>query len=152
MLSAEQPGPQRNHPEGHILLYDGVCGLCNSAVQFILKRDHHDRFCFAALQGSWARERLGKWGISAEELQTMYLIVNPDTATERVLSRGRAVLFILDRLGGIRKLAGILRLLPARFVDWGYDEIARRRYRFFGRHESCLLPRPEFRKKFLDPA
>ena len=133
-----------------LVLYDGVCGLCNRLNQFILKRDSGDRFRFAALQSSIAGELLRRYGRDAGDLNTVYLIVNYRAPDERLLSKGRAVLYVLRALGGIWSSARILELLPSRFLDRLYDFVARRRYRWFGRFDACVVPQPRDRSKFLD--
>jgi predicted DCC family thiol-disulfide oxidoreductase YuxK len=134
----------------HLVLYDGVCGLCNRLNQFILKRDSGDRFRFAALQSSIAGEILRRYGRDTSDLNTVYVIVNYGEPDERLLSKGRAVLFVLRTLGGIWGLARIFELLPTRLLDRFYDVVARRRYRWFGRFDSCVVPQPRDRSKFLD--
>jgi predicted DCC family thiol-disulfide oxidoreductase YuxK len=133
-----------------LVLYDGICGLCNRLNQFILKRDSRDRFRFAALQSSIAGELLHRYGRDPGDLNTVYLIANYGTRDERLLSKGRAVLFVLRALGGIWSLGRIFELLPSRFLDWLYDVVARRRYRWFGRFDACVVPQPNHRAKFLD--
>jgi predicted DCC family thiol-disulfide oxidoreductase YuxK len=134
----------------HLVLYDGVCGLCNRLNQFTLKRDSGDRFRFAALQSPIAGELLQRYGRDASDLNTVYVIVNYGAPDVRLLSKGRAVLFVLRALGRIWSLARIFELLPSRFVDRLYDLVARRRYRWFGRFDACVVPQPRDRSKFLD--
>ena len=134
----------------HLVLYDGVCGLCNRAVQFILQRDHRDRFVFAALQSPRGTAELARFGRTATELDTFYLIADHGTETERLLQRGRAALLLLWILGGPWKMTGILQILPTWMLDAIYGFVARRRYRWFGRFDACPVPSPETRRKFLD--
>ena len=136
------------HP---VLLYDGVCGLCNRFVRFVLKRDRRDRFRFAALQSSFARVVLERHGLNPDVLDTVYLVLDYGQSSERLLSRNDAATAALEGLGGFwRFWARFLGLLPKSFRDWRYNVIARNRYRFFGKHESCPLPDPKDRHKFLD--
>jgi predicted DCC family thiol-disulfide oxidoreductase YuxK len=138
-------------PESNpIVLYDGVCGLCNRLVQFLLKRDTHDRFRFASLQGEFARDLLTGHGADPHDLDTVYVVVESGQPNERLLARSAAVLYMLRELGGFWKVAGVVRVLPKAFRDAVYKIIARNRYRVFGKYESCLLPRPQHRQKFLD--
>ena len=136
------------HP---ILLYDGVCGLCNRLVQFILRRDRARVFRFASLQSPLAARLLARHGADAQDLDTVYVALNSDAPEESLLARSGAVLFVLTQLGGSwRALALVLKLLPPSFRDFGYNIIARRRYRIFGRSDTCILPPPENRDRFLD--
>lgn len=135
----------------HLLLYDGVCGLCNRVNRFVLAHDRSDQFRFSALQGELGRGLLTRHGQDAGQLNTFYVVVDRGTPEERLLSRSDAVVFVLRSLGGAwRAAGGLLGLLPRRLRDWGYDFIARNRYRWFGRLDSCPLPDPRHRMKFLD--
>ncbi len=136
-----------------IILYDGVCGLCNRFVQFVLKRDHKDRFRFAALQSKFARDILERHQLNADTLDTVYLVVDHRYPGERLFSKGDAVNVVLQELGGFWRLwARLLQLFPRPFRDWSYKLVARNRYSLFGRYEACPLPNPKDRHKFLDLA
>jgi predicted DCC family thiol-disulfide oxidoreductase YuxK len=162
------------HP---ILLYDGVCGLCNRMVQFVLRRDRGGVFRFAALQSPFAQRVLLRHGASPQDLDTVYLVVNYALPDEQILARSDAVIFLLKHLGGTTKprsdhpdqkpgptpaethaagrglwpMAGLLvQILPRFLRDWGYRIVARNRYRVFGRFDTCVLPSPEHRRLFLD--
>lgn len=133
----------------HLVLYDGVCGFCNRSVGFILPRDRADRFRFAPLQGSVAREILGRHGKDPSRLDTVYLVVDWQGPGETILARSRAALAILRQLGGAwPALARVAGLVPAPILDVGYRLVARVRYRLFGRHDSCPVPRAEDLAKF----
>ncbi len=136
------------HP---ILLYDGVCGLCNRLNQFVLRRDPAGIFRFASLQSALAARILSRHGADAADLNTVYVVVNPDQPDEHLLVRSDAAIFVLQQLGGSWGLTAFLLRLSPRFLrDWGYRVIARNRYRFFGRFETCMLRSPENRDRFLD--
>lgn len=135
-----------------VLLYDGVCGLCNRTVRFTLRRDHGGLFRFAPLQGRFAREALARHGRNADDLDSVYVLVDFGRATERLLARADAILYVLGALGGIWRLSAVGYLVPRAARDWAYDRIARRRYRWFGRYESCPLPAAAERKRFVDLA
>jgi predicted DCC family thiol-disulfide oxidoreductase YuxK len=140
------PTPETNP----IILYDGVCGLCNGLVQFILKRDVHDGFRFASLQSEFAETLLKRHGADARDLDTFYVVIDHGQPVERVLMRSDAILHVAGILGGIWTLAGAGRILPKALRDGMYKLVARNRYRVFGKHETCMLPSPEHRAKFLD--
>jgi predicted DCC family thiol-disulfide oxidoreductase YuxK len=133
-----------------IILYDGVCGLCNRLVQFVLQHDKRDYFRFAALQSELASTTLQRHNRDAHDLDTVYVVVEYAEPAERLLARSDAILFLLKHLGGIWKLATLGKVLPRPLRDWLYGLVARNRYRVFGKSESCMLPDPKQRAKFLD--
>jgi len=133
-----------------IVLYDGVCGLCNRLVQFLLNRDTHDRFRFASLQSEFANKVLTQHRLDPHDLDTVYVVEDYGQPDERLLARSDAILFMLKQLGGPWKVAGVGHILPKAFRDAVYKVVARNRYRVFGKHESCMLPEPKHRSKFLD--
>jgi predicted DCC family thiol-disulfide oxidoreductase YuxK len=134
----------------NLVLYDGVCGLCNRLVQFILKRDTHDRFRFAALQSPVSRELLKRYDRNPDDLDTLYLVVDYGQATQRVLWKGRAAVRLLSTLGGIWSWVRVANILPTPLLDLLYGLIATHRYKWFGRSEQCILPSPQQRSKFID--
>lgn len=133
-----------------IVLYDGVCGLCNRLNQFLLKRDSHDRLRFASLQSELAAALLKRHGVDSLDLDTVYVAIEYDKPGERLLSRSDAIIYALMQLDGVWKLAGLGRVLPRFLRDSLYTMVARNRYRVFGKHESCMLPDPKHRHKFLE--
>jgi predicted DCC family thiol-disulfide oxidoreductase YuxK len=133
-----------------IVLYDGVCGLCNRLVQFLLKHDYHDRFRFASLQSAFATELLTRHGMDPHDLDTVYVVRNYGLTGEALLARSDAILFMLKQLGGIWSLAVVGKIIPRPLRDWMYGVVAQNRYRVFGKYESCMLPEPRHRQKFLD--
>jgi len=135
---------------GPIVLYDGVCGLCNRAVQFLLKRDRHDQFRFAPLQSSFAADLLKRHDLSSTDLDTVYAVRHYGKPDEQLLAKGDAVLFFGEVLGGIWRITRLARILPRRVRDRLYDFVARNRYRVFGKSESCMLPDPAYKHKFLE--
>ena len=143
------------HP---VLLYDGVCGLCNRTVQFVLKRDRSEVFRFAALQSALGRRILETHGINPADLDTFYVVVEFDALLPAgldqnagVLARSDAVSFVLRQLGGVWGFFGGLFMMVPRLVRDGiYNLVARSRYRMFGRYEECPLPSEADRKRFLD--
>ena len=128
-----------------IILFDGVCNLCNDAVRFIVKRDRTDRFRFAPLQGQKGRQFLEERGLATEDIDSVVLIV----PGEAYYLKSSAVLKIAQSFGGIWKLSAIFEWVPRPIRDWIYDRIANNRYRWFGKKEACMVPTPELQKKFL---
>ena len=134
-----------------IILYDGVCGLCNRLNQFVLKRDRDDRFRFAALQSEFAGRVLQRHGINPQILDTMYLLLNYSQPDEQLASRSDAAIQILAELGGVwGSLASIVQHLPRWSRDKAYNLIARNRYQLFGKLQTCQIPSEKYRSKFLD--
>ena len=137
-----------SYPANPILLYDGVCGLCNRLVQFVLKHDTAARFRFASLQSGYATRLLQPHADNPDDLDTVYVIEAPEALPK---SRSDAVIFILHKLGGLWAAVGtILRIFPKLLRDWGYNIVASRRYRFFGKYETCPLPEKKYQDRFLD--
>lgn len=133
--------PSRSSP---VLLFDGVCNLCNGAVNFVIDHDAAERFRFASLQSEAARPLLARAGLPADYLGSLVLIDGL-----RAYVRSDAVLEAARRLGGPWALAYILKLLPRSWRDAAYDWIAQRRYRWFGRRDTCRLMTPELKARFL---
>jgi predicted DCC family thiol-disulfide oxidoreductase YuxK len=133
-----------------ILLYDGVCGLCNRLVQFVLRRDPEGVFRFASLQSGLAGRILSRHGADARDLESVYVVVNCDQADERLLARSDAVIFILRQPGAFWRVLGtLMRLIPRPVRNWGYGVVARYRYRVFGRYDTCPIPSAESRSRFF---
>jgi len=140
--------PIMSHP---ILLYDGVCRLCNRFVQFILRRDRGAVFRFASLQSAFAAAILARHGANPSNLDTVYVVVEHELPSEYLLCRSHAVIFVLKQLpGACQPLALLLRLVPKFLRDAAYNLVARNRYRIFGRSEVCALPSEQDRSRFLD--
>jgi predicted DCC family thiol-disulfide oxidoreductase YuxK len=133
-----------------IVLYDGVCGLCNRAVQFLLKRDRLDRLQFASLQSELAGKVLNRHGIDHKYLDTVYAVLNYGEPNETLLAKGDAFLFFAGVIGGIWSVARVVKIIPPPVRNWLYDFVARHRYQVFGKSESCVLPDPKQRHKFLE--
>lgn len=127
-----------------IVLFDGVCNLCNGFVQFIIERDPHARFTFGALQSDAARELLANTLVHPEELRTVVYL-----RKGKVLVRSTAALNILKDLGGAWKLLYALIIIPAPLRDLVYRWISNKRYAWFGRKDACMIPTPELRARFL---
>lgn len=134
----------------HLLLYDGVCGLCNRLTQFLLRRDRQDRLRFAALQSPLAESVLATYGRDPTDLDTVYVLADYQAPSQRLLWRGRAILFALAQLGGGWRAVALLKPLPTWLLDALYRWIAKSRYRWFGRLDACLVPTAADRAKFLD--
>ena len=133
------------------MFYDGVCGLCDRFVRFLLRRDRQARILFAPLQGTLARAVLVPRGLNPSDLDTVYVVADWQRPSERALARSRAVLHALGQLDGVWPVvARIAQLVPAPVADMAYRLVAKIRYRVFGRLASCPIPPPEWRDRFLE--
>lgn len=128
-----------------VLFYDGVCGLCDRLVQFVLVRDRAARISFAPLQGPTAAETLVPRGADPSKLDTLYVL----TEDGRLLQRARAVLHLCGLLGLPWKLLRVFAIVPTPLLDLGYRVVARVRYRLFGKLDACRLPRADEKVRFL---
>ena len=133
----------------HLVLYDGVCGLCSRLLQFVLKRDRRAVFTFAPLQGALGRRMVERFGGDPDQLTSFRVLANYRESRPQMLSRSSAALFVAFELGRPWKMAQLVRVLPTSLLDYVYDVVARNRYRVFGRAEQCPTPRPEFRDRFV---
>ncbi|MCZ6727265.1 MAG: DCC1-like thiol-disulfide oxidoreductase family protein [Acidobacteria bacterium] len=131
-----------------LVLFDGICGLCARTVRFVLRHDREGRFVYAPLQGEVAAAVLARHSL-ASDLETMIYVADFDSPTERVFSKSDAILAILDELGGLWSVVAMMRILPRAIRDTVYSLVARYRYAWFGRFETCQLPAPEQRDRFL---
>jgi predicted DCC family thiol-disulfide oxidoreductase YuxK len=134
----------------HLILYDGLCGLCNRLIRFVLVRDRAGRFHFASLQSPMARSALATFNLNPDSLTTFYLLPGGGANPTFPLDKSRAALFVVTALGWPWKAAAVLGFLPTSLTDRLYDAVARNRYRLFGRQEQCNLPSAEHLSRFRD--
>jgi predicted DCC family thiol-disulfide oxidoreductase YuxK len=142
---------------GAIVLFDGVCNVCDASVQFIIEHDPKAYFKFAPLQSDAGRELAAKFGLSAAvanvgtsdngliPIDSVILIED-----DKVYTHSSAALRIASELEGAWSWLRVLGIVPAFVRDWAYKLFARYRYRFFGQKESCMIPTPDVRARFLD--
>ena len=165
MANATQSTLSAETEEHPIVLYDGVCGLCNRGVQFILDRDPAGLFHYASLQNPLAGRILGRHGADARDLDTVYVVLHRNQPDEKLFARSDAVIFVLRHIGthlgprpasaqyGHLRAAGFLvQLIPRPLREWAYRLVANHRYRIFGRYDACPVPSEETRRRFLDLA
>ena len=127
--------------ENHkIILFDGVCNLCNSAINFVIKRDKKNVFKFATLQSEYAKNL----GLDPSKMDSIVLIDGGNR-----YSKSSAALHIAKYLSSGYPLLYAFMVLPKFLRDWVYDYIAKNRYKWFGKKESCMIPTPELQEKFL---
>lgn len=133
-----------NTSEHPILLFDGVCNLCNSSVQFIVKRDKDATFRFASLQSEEAQELLDAFDDKPGDLSSVILVED-----SKLYARSTAALRIARRLGGAWPLLYGFIIIPQPIRDGVYNWIARNRYRWFGKKDQCMIPSPDLKSRFL---
>lgn len=132
------------NPGNPVILFDGVCNLCNRSVQFIIKRDRNKKFCFAALQGKAGEAFLKKFDLPADTFNSFILVEG-----DKVYTRSAAALRVAKHLGGGWTLLYGFMMLPRFARDAMYNVIARNRYKWFGKREECMVPTPELMDRFL---
>jgi predicted DCC family thiol-disulfide oxidoreductase YuxK len=132
-----------------LVLYDGVCGLCNRLVRFLLRHDRRGQFRFAPLQSEFAQQILQEHDLASNDFDSVVVLPDFQQPAEQVLTRSHAALHAIGRLGGWWRIFAGARLVPPFLREALYRFIARRRYRVFGKYGECPLPRPEDRHKFL---
>ena len=128
----------------NIVIFDGVCNLCNWAVRFIIKHDSQGIFTFTSAQSETGKETLSRFGIDTPEPESVFLLQN-----KKLLKQSSAALTIAAELDGFWKYLAILRFIPRSVLDIVYEWIARNRYRWFGKRDVCVMPSKETENRFL---
>lgn len=129
-----------------IILFDGVCNLCSSAVQFIIEHDKKDIFRFVSLQSELGQEITTYLGISSANLDSI-ILYQPGYA---YYYKSQAVFEIAKELGGIYSISTIFSVLPSSITDYVYGYIAKNRYKWYGKKEFCMIPTNDIKAKFLE--
>jgi predicted DCC family thiol-disulfide oxidoreductase YuxK len=132
-----------------VLLYDGVCGVCNRSVRAILRFDPTGSLRFAALESVFAKAIIARHP-EIGGVDSVVFVDDPGQPSERVAVRSGAVLRVVDYLGGPWRILNVTRVIPAPLRDWLYDRFARVRYRVSGKYDSCPLPAPQVRARFIE--
>ncbi|MDO7171269.1 thiol-disulfide oxidoreductase DCC family protein [Mariniflexile sp. AS56] len=128
-----------------LILFDGVCNLCNASVQYVIKHDSHDVFLFAALQSDIGEQIIKHNKIDVSKIDSI-LLYTPDAGIDY---KSTAALKIASQLGFPQNLMTVFFIIPAVIRNKVYDYIAKNRYKWYGKKESCWIPTPELRSKFL---
>lgn len=129
-----------------IILFDGVCNLCDASIQYVIKHDNADVFRFVALQSELGQKVLKHIGINSIHIDSIVLY-EPGIA---YYYKSTAALHIAKGLKGIYTLATVFQILPTGFRDLIYEYVAKNRYKWYGKKESCLVPTPALKSKFLE--
>ncbi|WP_316738108.1 thiol-disulfide oxidoreductase DCC family protein [Pedobacter aquatilis] len=128
-----------------VIFFDGVCNLCNASVQFVIEHDKENYFKYSALQGNFAKEILPKFNINPSHLNSILLVENG-----KLYTKSSAALRVAKKLNGFLPLLYVFIIVPKFIRDWVYDIIAKNRYKWWGKQESCWVPTPELKSKFYD--
>ncbi|WP_462251084.1 thiol-disulfide oxidoreductase DCC family protein [Ekhidna sp.] len=131
--------------EKPIIFFDGVCNLCNSSVQFVIKRDKNEKFDFSSLQSDFAKKSLANEDVKADDLQSIVL-----KDGNKILNKSSAALTIAKNLNGLWPALYLFMIIPKFIRDWVYDLIAANRYKWFGKLDECMIPSPELKSRFID--
>lgn len=129
-----------------LILFDGVCNLCNSSVQYVIQHDKNNVFLFAALQSDTGLDIIKKYNIDTAKTDSILLY----TPQKGITSKSTAALQIARHLGFPQNVMSLFLIIPPFIRNWVYDYIAKNRYKWFGKKESCWIPTPELKSKFLD--
>lgn len=129
-----------------LILFDGVCNLCNASVQYVIKHDKKNIFMFAALQSDVGQKVVKDFHIDTKKTDSI-LLYSPEKG---VYYKSTAALKIAYHLGFPNSLMSVFLIVPVFIRNWVYDYIAKNRYKWFGKKESCMIPTPELKNKFLD--
>ena len=128
-----------------LIVFDGVCVLCTRSAQFVLKRDPAFAFRLATAQSPLGQALFRHYGLDTETFETNLVLIDG-----RAYAKLDSVAAVCQRIGGGWRLLAALRLVPRPLADWLYDRIATNRYALFGRTDSCMIPPPEWRARFID--
>jgi predicted DCC family thiol-disulfide oxidoreductase YuxK len=149
-MTGSSNNPASAGQAAHLVLYDGVCGLCSRLIQFVVAHDRRAVFVFASLQSAVGRAAVERFGADPNTLVSFYVLASYRTDHAQIFSRSSAALFVAGQLGWPWKAALVARVLPTGILDRVYDVVARNRYRVYGRFEQCWIPRPELRGRFVE--
>ena len=128
-----------------IILFDGVCNLCNQSVQFVIRHDSKAKFNFAPLQSEFANSKLREFSFPTDELNTILLIKN-----NKLFQKSSAALEVSKSLNGLWPALYFFIIVPTFIRDWVYDRISKNRYSWFGKKDECMIPTQELKSRFLN--
>ncbi|WP_417370803.1 thiol-disulfide oxidoreductase DCC family protein [Gelidibacter japonicus] len=128
-----------------LILFDGVCNLCDASVQYVIKHDINDLFRYTTLQGEVGQAIIKKYGVDTDKMDSI-LLYSPENG---ISYKSTAALKIASKLGFPRHLMVVFLIVPAFIRNWVYDFIAQNRYKWYGKKEECMIPTKELKSKFL---
>ena len=128
-----------------LVLFDGVCNLCDASVQYIIKHDKDNAFLFTALQSEVGQQIIKEFNIDTNKIDSIILYSNE----HGISYKSTAALKIASKLGFPRNLLSVFLIIPTIIRNWVYDYIAKNRYKWYGKKEECMIPTPDLKSKFL---
>ena len=129
-----------------LILFDGVCNLCNNSVQYVIKHDKKNQFMFTALQSDVGKEIIEAYNIDTKKTDSI-LLYSPEKGIDY---KSTAALKIASKLGLPINLMGVFFIIPPFIRNWVYDFIAKNRYKWYGKKDACMIPTPELKSRFLE--
>ena len=129
-----------------LILFDGVCNLCNSSVLYVIKRDKKDQFVFAPLQSKVGKQIIDHYQIDTSKMDSIILYNHE----KGISCKSTAALKIALQLGFPTNVLSVFLIIPAFIRNWVYDIVAKKRYKWFGKKEACMIPTPDLRSRFLE--
>ena len=131
----------------NLILFDGVCNLCNNSVQYVIKHDKKNLFMFAPLQSKVGISIIKEFNINTNKLDSI-LLFNPESNI--INHKSTAALRVASRLGFPTNILSVFLIVPVFMRNWVYDFIAKNRYKWYGKKDACMIPTPELKNKFLE--
>ena len=130
-----------------LILFDGVCNLCNNSVQYVIKHDKSNQFMLSALQSNTGQDIINKFNIDTTKIDSI-LLYHPEKET--ISYKSSAALLVALKLGFPTSILSIFLIIPPFIRNWVYDFIAKNRYKWYGKKDACMIPTPALKSKFLD--
>ncbi|MFP4846689.1 thiol-disulfide oxidoreductase DCC family protein [Winogradskyella sp. PE311] len=130
-----------------LILFDGVCNLCNSSVLYVIKRDNKNKFLFAPLQSTIGKSIINEFNIDIVKTDSIILYKPKE---RKIYDKSTAALFIAKSLNFPTNLMAVFFIVPNFIRNWVYNFIAKNRYKWYGKKESCMIPTPELKSKFIE--
>lgn len=129
-----------------LILFDGVCNLCNASINYVIKYDKKNQFLFTALQSETGKQIIKEFNIDTTKVDSIFLYSKDNGLT----SKSSAALKIASKLGFPRNFMVVFYIIPAFIRNWVYDYVAKNRYKWYGKKDACMIPTPELKAKFLE--
>lgn len=130
-----------------LILFDGVCNLCNSSVQYVIKHDKKGMFMFAPLQSKIGKQIREEFSIDTNKVDSI-ILYNPEKS--KINYKSRAALKVASQLGFPTNILSVFLIIPSFISNWVYDYIAKNRYKWYGKKDACMIPTPELKSRFLE--